>query len=832
MAGHSLGEFAAAAFAGVITPDEALRLVIARARLVSGIAPDTGSMTVVSAARVVVESHIGGFAAGAIELAADNGPAQVVLSGPVAALRAAEETLASHGIEYRRLVGVRHAFHSAQLEPVLAAFAAITDAIMMRPPRLAWVSGESGALVPAGMAPPHGYWAAQTRSTVRFHDVARELVRLGATAFIEVGPHPVLTSQVAEVAATMSGNAPSLLMLPSMRRGGAQWTDLADSVAQLFSAGGEIDWAAFTAPYAGASVPLPTYPFERKGYWIPWRDGVARQAPVSAAMRRWSSALNGARRQAGQSPIGIDVTGYAAHWALLARHSTALIVDTLRACGLFGVPGERATVAEAARRGGIVDTQQRLLARWLQRLAADGVLRVDGDSYVSDAALPPLDPRDSMAEVERELAGDRPLLNYVRNCSQLLTQVMTGEATALETLFPGGTFDVAEALYTTSSSAQYINALAAASIAACAEFPPETRPVRVLEIGSGTGGTSAALIPQLVGSGAEYWFTDMSDAFLGRAHERFGGDVTLCTAVFDVDRSGAEQGLQRGSFDVVTAANALHAARNLTTAIANVRDLLAPGGYLLLVETVAHHAWFDISTGLIEGWQHFEDALRTDVPLLAVPVWRDALYAAGFEDVVTFPDEGSVAAEMGQRVILARVPAGVQPRSSASGDDVANVATSGATAASAVATAVRRGELDAIAPSERVPLLRSIVTDAVSSLLRRGSAEPIAVTARLMEEGIDSLMAVQLRGALSRALQIEPLLPATLIFEFPTIVAIAQHLHDRLFAEAVTAPRAADAPSAAPRDGLTEGQVRALSDADIAALLEQRYGTAGSGQDD
>ncbi|MBC7840741.1 MAG: acyltransferase domain-containing protein [Gemmatimonadaceae bacterium] len=834
IAGHSLGEFAAAAFAGVITADDALRLVIARARLVSGIAADSGSMTVVSASRSLVESHVGAFASGGIELAAENGPAQVVLTGPVDALRRAEATLATHGIEFRRLVGVRHAFHSAQLDPVLNEFSTIADAIVMQPPRTAWVSGLTGALVPAGQSPARGYWAAQTRSTVQFHDVARELLRLGATAFIEVGPHPVLTSQVADVAASTSTEDTSLLMLPSMRRGGAQWNELAESVAQLFAAGGDIDWTAFASPYAGARIPLPTYPFEHKRYWIPGRATTASRPAPSAASQRWTATLRSARAQAEQAPIGVDVTGYAAHWELLERHSTALIVDTLRACGLFTTPRERATSGDAAQRGGIVESQQRLLARWLQRLVAMGLLRLDGDVYVSETALPALDPRDTMAEIEQRLAGDRPLLDYVRNCSELLTQVMTGQATSLETLFPGGTFAVAEALYTTSSSAQYINALAAASIVACAEFPTDSRPARVLEVGSGTGGTSAALISRLAGSGIEYWFTDLSDAFLSRAHERFGGQVRLRTAVFDADRTGAEQGLTRGSFDVVTAANALHAAKNITTAIANVRDLLAPGGYLLLVETVAHHAWFDISTGLIEGWQHFEDALRTDVPLLAASVWRDALLAAGFEEVVSLPEEGTVAAEMGQRVILARVPYGVQPRIAAHDDDAATNAAIAPQSAPNVATSiVRRGELEAIAPSERVPHLRTIVGDAVSTLLRRGSDEPIAITSRLMEEGIDSLMAVQLRGVLSRSLLLEPPLPATLIFEFPTIDAIAQHLHARLFSAPVPVLTArAVAPAPAERETLNEGEVRTLSDADIAALLEQRYGTAGTGQDD
>ena len=834
IAGHSLGEFAAAAFAGVLSVDDALRLVIARGRLVHEIPPDLGAMTVVSASRDDVAAVIGGFTAGGVELAADNGPAQVVLTGPVAALADAERALSARGIEVRRLVGVRHAFHSAQLEPVLPAFAALANAVPMQPSRMAWVSGFTGELMPAGVAPPPGYWAAQTRATVRFHEVAAELLRRGASTFIEVGPHPVLSSQLAEVAAldsargasdSVRANAP--VLLPSMRRLIADWAVLADSIALLYGSGVDLDWQAFQAPYAGERIALPTYPFERKRYWLP--DGTigARRDSGSAAAQRWQAMLRQSRVQAEQSPVGVDVSGYAEHWALLHRFSTAMIVDTLRICGLFTHVGERASVADAAQRGGIVVAQHRLLGRWLTRLVNEGMLRAEGEEFVSDQPLPQLEPSSLLPEVERRLAADAPLLTYVRHCAQLLHAVMTGRAAALDTLFPGGSFALAEALYTTASSAQYINALAAAAVAPVVDHPPERRVARVLEIGGGTGGTTAALVNRVAGSGTEYWFTDVSDTFLARAHERFGAQVTLRTAVFDADQTGAEQGIPHGAFDIVTSANALHATRNLTAAIGHVRDLLAPGGYLVLVESTSHHAWFDISTGLIEGWQHFDDALRTDVPLLGIAAWAEALRAGGFDDVVSFPAEDSVASAMGQRVIVARV----QQSSPSASVEVALPPARGESAVPALVAAERSlpaetPDLQRIAPSERLPRLRTIIGDAVCSLLHRGPDEPVEHGARLMEEGIDSLMAVQLRGTLSRVLSVEPPLPATLIFEYPTIDAIAHHLSDRLFPHAIREPESASPLSASPSmAALDAQQVEALSDAEISALLEQRYGS-------
>ena len=828
IAGHSLGEFAAAAFAGVLTIDDALRLVIARAKLVDGLPADAGAMTVVSASRGTVEQVIGGFRVGNIELAAENGPAQIVLTGPVSALTTAEAALAERGIEYRRLVGVRHAFHSAQLDTVLPGFATLTQSITMQPPRTAWVSGLTGALFGAGVAPAASYWVEQTRNTVRFHDVARELLRLGVSAFIEVGPHPVLTAQVAEVAAAQGDETTTPVMLPSLRRGNAGWPIVAESVAQLFAAGGDIDWRTFVARYAGQRASIPTYPFERKRYWLPGAGlTLTRNAPSSAA-RRWSSMQQRAATQAEQSPIGVDVSGFAGHWELLAEFSSALIVDTLRRGGVFVTAGDRATLSEVSARAGIVEGQRRLLDRWLNRLVSEGLLTRDGDAFISQAALPDADPAPLLAAVEQRLAADAPLLDYLRTCALLLNDVMTGRASALETLFPDGSFDVAEGLYTRAASARYINALAAAAIAPVAEFPPETRPARVLEIGGGTGGTTSALVDQMKDRGVEYWFTDVSDSFLDRAHARFNGRVALRTAVFDADRSAAEQGIPRASFDVVTAANALHAAKHLPAAIGNVRELMAPGGVLLLVETTTHHQWFDISTGLIEGWQHFDDGVRTDIPLLSSAAWHDALRAGGFDEVHSYPAEDSVAAAMGQRVILARVhERGAVTIVADVGLDMS--VRNGDKAPTARMTAVvRLDALESVAPSERLGLLQTIVRDSVADVLRRPVDEPLELHARLMEEGVDSLMAVQLRGTLSKRLHIEPPLPATLIFEHPTIDAIAQHVHARLYpAEAVVTVAPARAVEAAP--AVAESSVRVMSDADIAALLEQRYGNDNTG---
>ena len=123
---------------------------------------------------------------------------------------------------------------------------------------------------------------------------------------------------------------------------------------------------------------------------------------------------------------------------------------------------------------------------------------------------------------------------------------------------------------------------------------------------------------------------------------------------FDIDQEPIAQGYSPGSFDVIVSANAVHACTNLRSALHRLHELLAPGGLLILIESTTHFAWFDMTTGLIEGWQHFADDLRTDHPLLAADDWIDALRDAGFEDAASWPKPQSPAAHLGQHVLIAR----------------------------------------------------------------------------------------------------------------------------------------------------------------------------------
>jgi SAM-dependent methyltransferase len=418
------------------------------------------------------------------------------------------------------------------------------------------------------------------------------------------------------------------------------------------------------------------------------------------------------------------------------------------------------------------------------------------------------------------------LLAYVRHCGKLLGEVLTGKESPLETLFPGGSFELAEGLYQRSATMRYINALASSAFAALAETSAPGRRLRVMEVGAGTGGTTAALLPVLPPERTRYCYTDMSVTFFEQARKRFGCYAYIEYGLFDMEQDPVAQGYAPQSFDVIISANAVHASTDLRAALRRLHYLLAPGGVLILVESTTHLDWFDMTTGLIEGWQHFADDLRTDNPLLSPKTWIGALEEAGFQAAGAWPPDGSPAEILGQHVIVARVPGEAAAATAAADRTAAFAATQIEVAPGTEAQQQGWRELlDQALPGERLSVLQELVCARVMSVLRLDPASRPARHDRLMELGMDSLMAVQLRNALGTALALERPLPATLMFDYPTIDAIAAFMLARLAPQSTPVGTTGEsAPVAAA--AISARSVAAMSDDDIAKLLLEQMGTS------
>jgi amino acid adenylation domain-containing protein len=252
VAGHSVGEYVAACVAGVFSPEDGLKLVAERARLMQGL-PAGGAMAVVLAGADCVSPALSGTAA----IAAFNSPLNTVVSGTTADVRTAVLALEAQQVETRPL-RVSHAFHSVLMEPALDALTAAARRVTASPPRIPVVSNLTGGFLAEFDA---AYWRRHTREAVQFERGVRMLVEEGYNTFVEIGPGPVLSGLVRQI-------APDLTCLPSLIKGRSDLNVILESLARLYEQGANVDWKAFDAGYPRRRVSLPAQPFQRKRYWI------------------------------------------------------------------------------------------------------------------------------------------------------------------------------------------------------------------------------------------------------------------------------------------------------------------------------------------------------------------------------------------------------------------------------------------------------------------------------------------------------------------------------------------------------------------------------------
>lgn len=259
--GHSVGELAAACFAGVFSLEDGLKLIAARGRLM-GALTEAGQMLSLRADEQTVLGLLKPYR-DQVSIAAINGPESIVISGAQKAISEIEEIVSTQGIRARQLT-VSHAFHSPLMEPILNDFRRVAESLTYHSPKYTLVSNVTGTLESTALAKPD-YWVQHVRATVRFADGIQTVIKHGANAFIEVGPKPTLLSMAAQIP-----NADSpFASLPSLSENVTDRTQMLTSLADLYELGAPIHWDRVIDSTNRKKLILPSYPFERQRYWKP-----------------------------------------------------------------------------------------------------------------------------------------------------------------------------------------------------------------------------------------------------------------------------------------------------------------------------------------------------------------------------------------------------------------------------------------------------------------------------------------------------------------------------------------------------------------------------------
>lgn len=313
MIGHSVGEFTCACLAGVFSLEDALKLVATRGRLISHLPP--GSMLSVRRSAEEIEPRLPEN----IQLAAANSPSLCVVSGPREAIEQFAEELLKENIPCKKLY-TSHAFHSAMMDPVVDAFIAEVARCEMKSPQIPFVSTVTAQWITDNEATNPVYWGSHLRMPVRFSNGIRKLMKEDRGIFLEVGPRATSTTLVRQHAEAQK----KILAVATMAEShsdNAEWTAVLAALGYLWTNGVTPDWKKYYENENRHRIPLPTYPFERKTYWV---DYIPRNGSPQICKRPEASVELAEQDAASTAILKPDTIGQDA----LVQKLTAIFEET------------------------------------------------------------------------------------------------------------------------------------------------------------------------------------------------------------------------------------------------------------------------------------------------------------------------------------------------------------------------------------------------------------------------------------------------------------------------------------------------------------------------
>jgi acyl transferase domain-containing protein/acyl-CoA synthetase (AMP-forming)/AMP-acid ligase II/acyl carrier protein/SAM-dependent methyltransferase len=411
----------------------------------------------------------------------------------------------------------------------------------------------------------------------------------------------------------------------------------------------------------------------------------------------------------------------------------------------------------------IAARHQKLFVRLLNMLVEDGVLISDGTAYRL-ATIPSFTGVDvAAAALGEKYPGLIHEIKLVRRCGDQLAAVLSDQADPLSLLFPGGNAAASSAMYEQSAFAQIYNRLAARVVS---ELAVPGEPLAVLEVGAGTGGTTSYILEALADRQIEYTFSDISRGFLLAAQQKYAGHGGICYKTLDLQRDLTDQGEQPATYDVIVAANVIHVTSDIAATVTRLRQLLVPGGALVIVELVRPQRWLDITFGLTRGWWNFTDfELRPDYPLLDVKSWQALLQETGFAEIAVV---GSLATDnplpIEQTVIVAKTSVTATP--------VTRHTEEPLPALSAQPQLAFEDASEAETDAQR-NWVRGLLAGYIRRVLELDGAT-IPPNRSFHDLGLDSLLAVEIAGALHRDLEVQ--LSPTLFFEYPSVAELGNYI--------------------------------------------------------
>ncbi|TRW90026.1 SDR family NAD(P)-dependent oxidoreductase [Candidatus Methylobacter oryzae] len=556
------------------------------------------------------------------------------------------------------------------------------------------------------------------------------------------------------------------------------------SLADLYRQGYELEWRLLYQHNAAAKgvfrkVPLPTYPFVGERYWLAPMDGIAVNAQAPTAFVPVALPSETPELKAFQHAYA-EVPGFCA----------MLLADTLHNMGVFEMPGQRYLREELRGQLQIDAKYHRLLDAFLNILLDEGYLQRQGDYFVRTGRewrLPFAELQQRKDCLLSEFSQIGAFVNLIWVCVRNYPEVLQGKLNATEVIFPDASFELVKGIYKDNATADFYNKILVNNVLEQVRIQTARLPgkqLKILEIGAGTGGTSALLLNALqrFGDSISYLYTDISSGFIQYGRRTYGPRYPFADfEVLDIEKAIVPDCVYRKSFDIVVAANVIHATRDLCKTLAHVKALLKDKGYLFLNETTDIQAFATMTYGLLDGWWLFEDDIRLEnSPLLDDKMWVALLQQQGFS---VAPPQGLSGAEKGpgQHILIAElledkaalhdaapvsepVPAAVQP---------------------AAATKISRPVQETL--KQRI---QQEVTDAIFHILGLNDRQ-LVMEKRFADYGLDSISGIDFLSLVNQQFGIN--VRVTALFDYPSVAELSAFIYEN-YREQLSAPDFADAP--------------------------------------
>ncbi|WP_228059913.1 type I polyketide synthase, partial [Plectonema radiosum] len=339
--------------------------------------------------------------------------------------------------------------------------------------------------------------------------------------------------------------------------------------------------------------------------------------------------------------------------------SVGYVLQAFDVLGWEFVVGECFSISEVERRLQVAPQHQRLLERLLEMLVEVGVLVKENQQLRVLEKLIISQPEIQYRRLLEKYPFGGSELSLLHRCASSLASVLRGDVDGVQLLFPEGDLSAATELYQDSLGARLMNGLVQQVVCTSIVDKPDDKVLRILEIGAGTGGTTTYLLPHLNNSGIEYTFSDISPLFINKAREKFNQYNFVKYELLDIEQVVGDE--LNNSFDIIIAANVLHATQDIRQTLGNVEKLLTSKGFLVLLEGTRPLRWLDLIFGLTEGWWRFTDTdLRPEYPLLSVSKWEKVLQDCGFEQALSITPDSDLLSQ--QAVIITRKTSKTSPR--------------------------------------------------------------------------------------------------------------------------------------------------------------------------